>query len=92
MPPEHLRFALEAMRPNPSTGDDFTVDILFLTAAPARLELLGIPGRQVGEKVIAAAGRHTVTVGQERGFRPGSCVVRLSQGGQVESTRAAGLR
>jgi hypothetical protein len=54
--------------------------------------VLDIRGRRVAQERLTTAGRHSITLGQGRRLTPGLYMVRLSQGCQVESARAAVLR
>jgi len=88
VPGERLEFGLGAVRPNPSPSGELTVEFTLPTAEAARLEVLDIRGRRVTEERLATAGRHSVTVGRGRRLTPGVYVVRLSQGANLQTTRA----
>lgn len=62
------------------------------TAAPARLEVLDVRGRRVAEEMLTTTGRHSVTVGRASHLGPGIYVIRLSQGTNIRTARAAVLR
>jgi hypothetical protein len=87
-------FALEGVRPNPTTGREFTVRFELPDGAPARLALFDMSGRCVAFREVGAfgAGRHVVNLGGEARFAPGVYVVRLTQGTMSRTGRAVVLR
>ena len=92
VPQVRLEFALEGVHPNPSVGGELTVEFTLPTAAPARLEVLDVRGRRVAEETLTATGRHSVTIGRGSHLGPGIYVIRLSQGTNIRTARAAVLR
>ena len=86
-----LAFALEGVRPNPTTGSGLLVAFALPTGAAARLELLDISGRRVLAREVGSlgAGRHTVNLAEGRKVAPGLYWVRLAQGANRSWTRVA---
>jgi hypothetical protein len=92
VPKTALVFALEGVRPNPTSDGELTVHFVLPTAERARLEVLDVHGRRVARYEVATSGRHVVKLGRDVRLAPGIYVVRLSQGPNVRSTRATVLR
>ena len=91
---ERLGFALEAVRPNPTRGEDLTVQFVLSAQLPARLELFDVAGRRVAAREVGSLGpgRHTVNLARGTRLAPGWYEIRLSQGAEMRSTKAAVLR
>ena len=64
------------------------------SAAPARLSLLDVSGREVGVRDVGAmgAGRHVLDLAAGRRLAPGIYILRLTQGTQVRASRVAVLK
>ena len=80
-------FALEAVRPNPTTGEAMVVRFTLPTAMPARLDLIDVSGRRVVQRQFTAAGQHTVNLAERWRLPAGLYFVRLAQGSNSRSTR-----
>jgi hypothetical protein len=91
---EAHRFALEAVRPNPTHGDRLSVDFILARVGTARLELLDVAGwRVVGREVGSLGiGRHQVDLASGARLAPGLYLVRLTQGAKTRTTRVAVLQ
>ena len=91
---ERPGFALEAVRPNPSQGEDLTVQFVLPAQLPARLELFDVAGRRVAAREVGSLGpgRHAVDLARGTRLAPGWYEIRLSQGAEVRRARAAVLR
>jgi hypothetical protein len=89
-----LAFALEPVRPNPSSDGALTVRFTLPDAAAASLELLDVAGRRIAAREVGSlgAGRHALDLGKGRNLAPGLYLVRLTQGTDTRVTRAAVLR
>ena len=86
---EDLRFALDGVVPNPSTGERLTVTFALPSADRATLELLDVTGRRLaGQRIEGAVGRQTVTLDAGRRLAPGLYWIRLRHAGQEKTTRA----
>jgi hypothetical protein len=92
VPGEPLVFALEGVRPNPTSDGELPVHFTLPSAARARLEVLDVGGRRVAVREVAAAGRHVINVGQGARLPSGVYMVRLTQGPNIRTTRAIVLR
>jgi hypothetical protein len=88
-----LAFALEGVRPNPTTASRMVVSFALPTDVNARLELIDVKGRVIAWRDVGAlgAGRHVVDLARERRLAAGVYLVRLTQGGQQRTTRAVVL-
>ena len=88
-----LAFALEGVRPNPTTASRMAVTFALPTDVDARLELIDVRGRVIASRDVGAlgAGRHVVDLARERRLAAGVYLVRLTQGGQQRTTRAVVL-
>jgi hypothetical protein len=86
-----LAFALDPVRPNPTRGGTLTVHFTLPTDAPARLELLDVAGRRIASHEVGI-GQHTLDLGASQCLAPGIYLVRLTQGENTRTTRAAVLR
>jgi hypothetical protein len=84
---DHL--ALANIAPNPSKNG-FTVSFSLPNAAPARLSLVDVTGREVESHDVGGmgSGLHQVDLGRNASLRAGVYWVRLSQAGQMFSRRA----
>jgi hypothetical protein len=89
-----LAFALDPMRPNPSSGGALAVSFTLAGGAPASLELLDVTGRRVAEREVGSlgAGRHAIGLGGGSHVAPGLYLVRLTQGTNVRTVRAVVLQ
>jgi len=88
-----VAFALEGVRPNPASSRALNVMFALASDASARLELLDMSGRRVVVQEVGAlgAGRHAVDLAKGHKVAPGLYWVRLSQGANQRTTRAAVL-
>jgi hypothetical protein len=87
---EAVTFAIQGIRPNPASGRELLVAFALPSAEPARLELLDVSGRLVLSRDAArGAGRHVVNLVEGRRVRTGIYWVRLVQGQNRATTRAA---
>ena len=79
--------------PNP-TKDELRVSLSLGDLAPATLEVFDVSGRQLAARRVEGMGPgwHTVTVGDPSRLPAGLYLVRLTQGGQSLTTRAAVIR
>ena len=86
-----VAFALEGVRPNPTTGSGLNVAFALPTGNAARLELLDVSGRRVLAREVGSlgVGRHTVNLAAGRAVAPGLYWVRLTQGTNQRTTRVA---
>ena len=86
-------FALNGVRPNPSSGRALSVYFTLPSDERASLEVLDVAGRRVlGREVgTLGAGPHSVDLNRGRTLPSGVYLVRLTQGARVLSTRAAVL-
>jgi hypothetical protein len=86
-----VAFALEGVRPNPTSGRGLYVALALPTGAAARLELLDVSGRRVLARDVGSlgVGRHTVNLVAGRSVAPGLYWVRLTQGANRQTTRVA---
>jgi hypothetical protein len=75
-------FALEGVRPNPSSGNGLNVVFALPTAFSAHLELVDVSGRRLVRLEVGSlgAGRHTVHLEAGRKLAAGLYWVRLVQG------------
>jgi hypothetical protein len=89
-----LAFALEGVRPNPSHGEGLTVAFTLPTAATAKLELLDVSGRRVVGREVGSLGigRHQLDLASGARLAPGLYLLRLTQGANTRTTRAAVLK
>ena len=92
--PEAARFALRGMTPNPGPAEAALVAFTLPDAAPARLEVMDIAGRQVFAREVGSLGpgQHFVRVSGGAPMTPGIYFVRLTRAGQVLSTKAVTTR
>jgi hypothetical protein len=88
--PASFTFALEPVRPNPSSGGTLTVRFSLPTTAPARLELLDVSGRRIASHEVSSSP-HTLDAGEGTHLAPGLYLVRLTQGASARVTRVAVL-
>ena len=88
-----IRFALDAVRPNPSRGGALAVSFMLPTPAAAALELYDIAGRRIAASAVGALGpgRHSVRLGEGSRITPGVYLVRLTQAGRSLARRVAVL-
>ena len=86
-------FALEGVRPNPVVGRAISAYFTLPSAERAMLELIDIAGRRVLEWEVGSlgAGPHSVDLSRDRVLPTGLYLVRLTQGPNVRTTRAAVL-
>ena len=89
--PVAATFALNGARPNPASHGVF-VSLSLPDAVPARLELLDVAGRRLGERQVAGAGEHRVDVSEGLTLEPGVYLVRLTQGTRSLTTRVTVIR
>lgn len=82
-----LEFTLSPVRPNPTSGGRLEVRFSLPTAAPAKLMLIDVTGRQIAERQFTSAGPQTVNLADQRHISPGLYFVRLTQGANSRSTR-----
>ena len=89
--PLATEFALEGARPNPASGHDLRVAFALPIAAPAQLELLDVTGRRIFARDVGALGpgQHSVNLAEGHSVATGIYWVRLTQGANRRTTRAA---
>jgi hypothetical protein len=86
---EDLRFALEGVAPNPSSGGAITVRLILPSAEPGTIDLVDVSGRRVASQRLAGqAGRQTVTLAGSSQLAPGLYWIRLQHAGQERTARA----
>jgi hypothetical protein len=86
---EDVRFALEGVAPNPSTGGAITVRLILPSAEPGTIDLVDVSGRRVASQRLAGqAGRQTVTLAGSSQLAPGLYWIRLQHAGQERTARA----
>jgi hypothetical protein len=85
-----MRFTLEGLRPNPSSGA-LAVAFSLRNSEPASLEVVDLSGRRVAQRDVGSlgAGPHLVEFGETRTLRPGVYWLRLRQGNRVLQTRGS---
>lgn len=83
-----LAFALEAVRPNPVSGQRLMVRFTLPVRAAAQLTLVDVAGRAVVAREVGGlgVGAHSVDL-SGAGIRPGLYFVRLQQGVRGATTR-----
>ena len=86
-------FALEGVRPNPTTAARMAVSFVLPVAAPAQLELVNVKGRRIAVRNVGSlgVGHHVVDLAAERKLAAGVYLVRLTQGGLQRTVRAVVL-
>jgi hypothetical protein len=86
-------FALEGARPNPAVGRALSVYFTLPGAERAELELIDVAGRRVLQREVGSlgAGPHAVDLSRDRVLPSGLYLVRLTQGTNVRTMRAAVL-
>jgi hypothetical protein len=84
-------FALDPVRPNPSSGGSLIVRFTLPSDRPATLQLLDVAGRRIASHDVGA-GQHTFDLGAGQHLAPGLYLVRLTQGANTRVTRVAVLR
>jgi hypothetical protein len=91
--PATPELSLAGFRSNPAL-EDLQIAFSLPDASPARVELLDVAGRRVITREVGSlgAGNHVVTLGDARTLRPGTYVLRLSQGKRSFTARAVVLR
>jgi hypothetical protein len=89
-----VELALAGVRPNPTRGRDLVVDLALPSAAPAKLALYDIAGREVAASDVGrfGAGRHLLRMTLEENPRPGVYFLRLTQGSRTLTSRVCLLR
>lgn len=90
MPPPTQAFALHAVQPNPSTGP-FDVSFVLGSSAPAVLDVAGrhVMSREVG---TMGPGAHVLRLSNAGNLRNGVYIVRLTQGSNSATAKAAVTR
>ena len=85
--PRELALAIDGVHPQPARGDVW-VSFTLPADAPARIEVLDVSGRRVGERSLAGlgAGRHVVRLDEVPG-RGGVYFVKVWQAGNAVSAR-----
>lgn len=88
-----VELALTSVRPNPA-ADEFRVGFALRDGSAARLELLDLAGRRVLAREVGGLGRgpHVLDLPGTRTLPAGVYLVRLTQGGESRTTRAALIR
>ena len=81
VPRRSLDLAIDRLQPNPSFGE---LQVLYVLPddTPARLQLLDVAGRRLGERVVSGAGQGMIRMNGERALPPGLYWIRLSQSGR----------
>jgi hypothetical protein len=89
-----VAFALEPIEPNPAKAAELRVSFTLPASASASLDLLDVAGRSIARQAVGSvtAGRHTVTLANLGGVRPGFYAIRLSAGGRTAVRRALIVR
>jgi len=84
-----LAFALDGVRPNPTTSSRMAVTFVLPIASSARLELVDVKGRVIATRDVGSlgAGRHSIDLAGERKLASGIYLVRLTQGVQQRTAR-----
>lgn len=92
--PASAQFALRGMTPNPGPVGSGTVTFSLPDAAPARLEVVDISGRQIFSREVGALGhgQHVVRVSGAGSLAPGIYLVRLTRGGRSLTAKAVAIR
>jgi len=86
------RFAIQGVRPNP-TSRDMWVTYSLASGEAASLELLDIAGRRVlSRRVEPRPGAFSVNLGEGVHLPPGIYLVKLTQGARFETARITVLR
>ena len=82
-------FALEPVRPNPTSGRRLIASFALPVAETARLELIDVAGRRVAARDVGAlgAGVHSLDLAEGARIRPGLYFMRLSQGANEQVRR-----
>ena len=85
-----LELALSGFQPNPAVGNA-RVAFRLGSSAPARLEVIDVSGRTVFAREVGAlgVGTHVASIGE---VATGVYVLRLTQGGQMVSSKATLVR
>ncbi|MFI5371369.1 MAG: FG-GAP-like repeat-containing protein, partial [Candidatus Eisenbacteria bacterium] len=89
-----VTFALEGVRPNPSSGERLSVSFALPTANAAKLELLDVSGRLVAAREVGSlgVGRHVIDLTGGERLPPGLYLLRLTQDTHVRVVRVTVLR
>ena len=84
---------IESVRPNP-TSREVWVSFTLPQGGPARLSLIDIGGRRVRAREVGSLGpgKHLLDLGAGLHLPTGVYVVRLEQGGKVETSRVSVVR
>ncbi len=92
-PQQAAAFALEGLAPNPASRE-LNVVFALPSSAPATLEMVDVGGRRVAGREVGSlgAGRHVVKLGNAHAVPAGVYWIRLTQGGQTLTTKAAVIR
>ena len=92
--PQRAELALEGMRPNPSEGGDGLIRFSLTGTGPARLELLDISGRRVAQQDLGSfgPGRHEIRFDSGVRLAAGVYLLRLIEGKEIRTARAAVMR
>lgn len=91
--PRAAAFAIDAVRPNPSSGSDPVVSFSLDRSGPARLEAVDLTGRRVSHvEFHGTAGRHLHRLDGGERLAPGIYLLRLTQAGRTASTRLTVIR
>jgi hypothetical protein len=87
-------FALEGVRPNPSTGRETMVSFSLASSAPTSLELFDLGGRAVSRRELGCLepGPHMVKLCVDTPLRAGIYLLRLRNGEQSAVRRIAVVR
>ena len=83
----------QGVTPNPSRHH-LNVTFSLPTASPAKLELIDVTGRRVRAQDVGSlgAGTHHVDLGQDPPCPPASYLIRLTQGTNIRTAKAAVIR
>jgi hypothetical protein len=88
--PAASRLALAGLRPNPAPGTNLRVAFSLPNAGPARLQLIDVSGRRIGEREVGSlgAGEHLESIPTDGPVAAGLYWVRLERGGRSMVARA----
>ena len=89
-----VRFALRRSIPNPTRGDQLTLELALPSAEPARVQVFDVSGRIVAEREVGSlgAGEHRLEWRLARPLSPGLYLVRLTSAGHSQLLRLAVIR
>lgn len=91
--PRGSDFALLGARPNPAGSEGLEVAFSLAEAGPVSIEVFDTGGRRMFASDLGtlAPGNHVLDLGRQVRLRPGTCFIRLRQGGRSRTQRAVVL-